>query len=175
MNYFQLTALRQSAKISQEELAEKMNAILEAENPDKKGGITAAQLGAIENGERTFSVSLMNRYAEACGIKLITFAEKQDTTGPEMIRDIANYIWGKIDILQNERDFVEEDENGNPIEEFDPIKKEILDFLFDNFQAMKKLKGYWEPRYLEDQYGEWIHDENGEVIVDQEHQKTCPW
>lgn len=175
MNYLQLAALRQNAQISQEELAEKMNAIVEAENPDKKGGITAAQLGAIENGERTFSVSLMNRYADACGIKLFTFAEKQDATGSEMIKDIETYIWQKIELLQNERDFVEEDEQGNPITEFDPIKKELLDFLFDNFQTIKSLKGYWEPRYLEDKFGNWLHDENGEVIVDQEHQKTCPW
>lgn len=81
------------------------------------------------------------------------------------IAEFYQVVSKMIEPLQGIRDYDEE--------KFTPEMEEFLNLLNENWDKVRALKGFWESRFLEKD-GEYLKDGKGNVIVDEEHEKTNP-
>ena len=87
----------------------------------------------------------------------------------KLINDFYNTVSNLSEILENVRDYSENESD------FTEVESEFLDLLNETFNKIRDLKGFWAPQYKENEHGDYIHDYNGELILDEEHQKTKPF
>lgn len=84
--------------------------------------------------------------------------------------ELAKFVTQQIQELQN-YDVVAEQAD-DYVE--DEVTENYLKFLNKLDDEIRNLPTYWEPKFKEDEYGDWIWDENRERIPDDEGNKR-PW